>query len=96
MMSAVMLLDRSADPVFPRWAGYLNLWATICLTPGSLVPFFHDGPLAWDGLTALYLPLVAFASWVIVNSVLLLRAIGLQRDEAQTDEAVLGTMRTGG
>jgi hypothetical protein len=52
----VMLLDRSAEPVFPRWAGY-------------------------------------------VNSVLLLRAIGLQRDEAQTDEAVLdmvGTMRTGG
>lgn len=80
MMSLVMLLDRSAEPLFPRWAGYFNLWATICLTPGSLVPFFHDGPLAWDGLIALYLPLVAFASWVIVNSALLLKAIDTRRD----------------
>ena len=75
MMSLVMLLDRSTEPLFPRWAGYFNLWATICLTPGSLVPFFHDGPLAWDGLIALYLPLVAFVAWVVVNALLLLRAI---------------------
>jgi hypothetical protein len=36
MMSVVMLLDRSAEPVFPRWAGYFNMSATICLTPGTL------------------------------------------------------------
>lgn len=80
-MSIVMLSDRSVEPVFPRWAGYFNLWATICLTPGSLVPFFHEGPLAWNGLIALYLPLVAFVSWVVVNALLLLRAIDAQRDE---------------
>lgn len=31
MMSIVMLLDRSAAPLFPPWAGYFNLWAAICL-----------------------------------------------------------------
>lgn len=84
--------DGRPDPVFPRWAAYLNYWVAVLFTPGTIAVFFHDGPFAWNGLFTWYLPLTVFAIWMITMSVLMLKAIsapdaGPQSDSAGTDLA---------
>lgn len=79
--------DGRPDPVFPRWAGYLNYWVAVLFTPGTIAVFFHDGPFAWNGLFTWYLPLAVFAIWMITMSVLMLKAINSQDTEPQTASA---------
>jgi hypothetical protein len=73
--------------VIPRWVGYLSLWFAFSMLPASAIVFFYRGPLAWNGVFALYLPLALFALWYNVTAIWLLRAI---RHEAQTEEADAG------
>jgi hypothetical protein len=70
-----ILLDRRPQPVFPRWLGYFNLWAALMFTPGTFNVFFQDGPLAWNGIVAWYLPVAVFAIWLIVISIYLSKAV---------------------
>jgi hypothetical protein len=70
--------------VIPRWVGYLSLWFAFSMFPASAIVFFYHGPLAWNGVFALYLPLGLFALWYNVTAFWVLRAI---RHEAQTDDA---------
>lgn len=79
-----VLNDRSAEPIFPRWVGFFNLWLGVFQMPGVTVAFFHDGPFAWNGLFAFWLPLTSFSFWVFVNTWALLRAI--KREAARTLE----------
>jgi hypothetical protein len=73
-----VLRDRSEPPVFPRWVGYLNLWAATFILPGMLMTFFKTGPFAFDGLLALYLPFSVFFAWMLVMSVMLFKAIAAE------------------
>ena len=75
-----MLGNDRRQPVYPRWAGYFNLWVAGLFTPGSLCVFFHDGPFAYNGVLAWYLPVSVFAVWIPVNTTLTLRAIRAQPD----------------
>jgi hypothetical protein len=77
--------DGRPDPVFPRWAGYLNYWVAVLFTPGTIAVFFHDGPFAWNGLFTWYLPLTVFAIWMIAMSVLMLKAINAENAGTQAD-----------
>ncbi|RHW28167.1 hypothetical protein D0Z08_04035 [Nocardioides immobilis] len=63
-IGAGVLLDRSANPVLPRWYAYLSLWESLMILPAGLVLFFKDGPFAWDGLFGIWVPLVTFALWI--------------------------------
>jgi hypothetical protein len=62
-----VLADRSADPIFPRWVGYANLWAAILVTPGCMVTVFKRGPFAWNGAISFWVAAIAFFIWVGVN-----------------------------
>jgi hypothetical protein len=57
------LADRSDNPIFPRWSGYLSGWAAVLLLPGTLVPLFSTGPFAWNGVLTFYLGLASFSIW---------------------------------
>lgn len=63
-----VLLDRSDQPVFPRWSGYLSIWAGLCYVPGNTVWFFKDGAFDWTGVICLYTPIGSFGIWVAVFS----------------------------
>jgi len=76
VIGIAILGDHSFEPVFPRWAGYFNLWCALMFTPGSVTVFFKDGPLAWNGIIAWYLPLAAFGIWVATNAWLLFQSAG--------------------
>jgi len=88
--------DNRSDPVFPRWAGYLNCWVAMLFLPGTVTVFFHTGPLAWNGILTWYLPLSVFAVWMVIMSVLVLKAIGAQHSEPQSvspDTDLAGQLR---
>jgi hypothetical protein len=80
-ISRAIFADRSERPVFPRWLGYFNLWAITIYLPGALIVFFKHGPFAWNGLFAWWIPLGMFTVWLILLSVMLLRAISEQERE---------------
>jgi hypothetical protein len=59
-------MDSSAQPIWPRWVGYLNLWIAFSGAGGGLAVFFKGGPFAWNGLVGFYIPIAAFTIWIVV------------------------------
>jgi hypothetical protein len=74
-IGVAILLDESAKPVFPRWAGYFNIWTSFVWVPAAIIVFFKDGAFAWNGLFSWWIPLTLFGVWFAVMVTLLLRAI---------------------
>ncbi|MEO0033654.1 MAG: hypothetical protein RIS94_3412 [Pseudomonadota bacterium] len=68
--------DTAPEPVFPRWAGYLNLWLALLFVPGAFSYIFRSGPFAWDGLLAFWVAAGAFFVWLMTMTPLTLKAIG--------------------
>lgn len=85
-----ILIDKRPEPVFPRWAGYFNLWVAFLVTPAGIVVFFKDSPFAWNGLIGFFQPLTLFAIWIGVMFVLLRRAI----DQEEREEAAAVSTRS--
>jgi hypothetical protein len=86
-LALAIFSDKTPSPVFPRWAGYFNIWVGLSFIPAVLLVFVHSGPVAWNGILSWYLGAVAFFSWIVVMAVLLLRAIR-QQEQAKRAEAI--------
>lgn len=61
-----MAILGSDGSVYPRWLGYLNVYCATGLLVGVLLPFFHDGPFAWNGVVGFWILFVDFSVWVVV------------------------------
>lgn len=70
-----ILRDRAVPVVFPRWAGYLCFSTAAALFPTGLIIFFKDGPLAWNGIIGLGIPMIFFFSWIMTLSYYLIRHV---------------------
>jgi hypothetical protein len=88
-----MLGDRRREPVFPRWAGYFNIWCAIVFAGGGLVICFHGGPFAWNGIFAFWIPLTVFTIWFVVMTKVLLQAIATQQLEQDVSEPRVGSLQ---
>ena len=75
VMSAAILMDGRPVPAFPRWAGYFNFWIVMMFFPAAFIYFFKTGPFAWNGLLAWWLIVFVFATWILVDTFLLLGAV---------------------
>ena len=64
---------------FPRRSGYLWIWLAVQISAGALIAFFKTGPFAYNGLSALYLPVALFFVWVIAMTFVMLRNLNGQR-----------------
>lgn len=84
-MAIAGFMDTRAQPLWPRWAAYLNLWIAVTGAGGILAVFFKKGPFAWDGVVGFWIPVIVFAIGMCVTSVLLLRRHRL--DESQPAES---------
>jgi len=78
VIAIAVFSDKHTVPVFPRWFAYFSIWCGLLYCPASLDVFFKDGPLAWNGLLSWWLSLVAFFAWLVVTTLLVLRAITAQ------------------
>ena len=74
--------DRSSAPVFPRWFGWWNLWASLAFAGGPFVVFFHTGPYAWDGAVSFWTAGVLFGAWFGAWFIVLRRAIAAEEAAA--------------
>jgi hypothetical protein len=63
----ILMAERGKEP-YPRWIAFANLWAAVLYIPGQLILFFKDGPFAWHGIIALWIPFIAFFLWILVMS----------------------------
>ncbi len=63
---------------FPRWFGYFTIWVTLLLEVVVLAYLFKSGPFSWNGLIVFWVAFGTFFAWMIVLSVLNLRAINRQ------------------
>jgi hypothetical protein len=60
-------LDDSPNPVFPRWAGITNAWLAVMIVPDQLLFFFQSGPFSWNGIFGLWIPVIAFGGFFLLN-----------------------------
>lgn len=75
--------DHNSPTLFPRWVAFLNLWCAILISPAALIEFFKNGPFAYDGLISFWFIYIVFFGWIVVMSVVTLKAINRLRDTEQ-------------
>jgi hypothetical protein len=83
VLTMASFVDRTEPATFPRWFGYLNAWYALLALPGGAVMIFNDGPLAWNGIFAFWVPLVAFSAWMVAVTVVMLQSIGAEQAAEQ-------------
>jgi hypothetical protein len=74
-----------AQPMLPRWFGYFQIWDALLFAPAGLIMFFHDGPLAWNGVIAFWVAIIAAAAWFLVTTPVIAAAI--KRHASRPDES---------
>lgn len=89
VVGAAILLDKRVVPVFPRWSGYLSIWAAISYLPGFMGFFVKDGPFAYNGLFVWWIPTVVFFAWILPMSYLTIRAIRQEAEEVPDTDAAI-------
>ncbi|HYF27535.1 MAG TPA: hypothetical protein VD931_17470 [Baekduia sp.] len=76
-VATAVLGDRRppGERLLPRWLGWLSLWMAFTSLTGSLVPFFTDGPFAWNGLIGFYVAATVFLGWYVAMFTVLRRGL---------------------
>jgi hypothetical protein len=77
-IAVVGFMDKSGQPLFPRWFCWSNLIVTMLVIPGGFTVLHKTGPFAWNGAYALYTPYITWAGWIFITSYLLIRDIRRQ------------------
>src|SRR5262245_54739899 len=74
-LSLSLAIFKDTDEVlFPRWFAYFNIWAQLVYLPGTVIPLFKSGLLAWNGILAFWIPAAVYTVWMCLLTWLLLRA----------------------
>src|SRR5436309_1659798 len=81
VLAAAILRDKSVPTVLPRWVAYMSIWCACIFVPAGAIIFAKHGPIAYNGLVALYIPLGVFFIWMCGFTIGVMQAI--KRDEQQ-------------
>jgi len=84
-----ILCDTSDDPIYPRWAGYVAVTMGLGQTSASFLVCFKTGPFAWDGVFSWWLPATWFFIFFIVMTVVTVKAINRQYEQASAHGSAL-------
>jgi hypothetical protein len=74
-MGLAIILDKSPKPVFPRWVAWANFWYAGLVMSGQFMIFIHSGPIAYNGILALYWPAFVFFTWLCVMSSAMIKTL---------------------
>ena len=78
IIGLLVISDKNPTPVFPRWLGFLNIWMALLFVPAAIMPFFKQGPFAWDGLLAYWIPATVFGAWFYIMAFQVMKAVRQQ------------------
>lgn len=87
---AVVALSAYKDEAlsaFPRWLGWVTLWAGTFGAIAAMAQLFKTGPFAWNGLFPFYMPIITFGAWMCSATYCLLRAIRRQEQALSVTRA---------
>ena len=91
IIGVAVLTDVNEKPLFQRWFGYFNVFCGIGTTPCYVLPFFMDGPFAYNGLIVWWFVLIVYFAWFLVATIVfhqkIRRDIAAQRAGEQ-EEAI--------
>jgi hypothetical protein len=73
VFAIAIFLDRRM--IFPKWLGYLTIWALVTELVAMPIWITRTGPFAWDGLLSFWLGTAIFVGWEFSMCVCLYRAI---------------------
>jgi hypothetical protein len=93
-LAVVTLRDRRPEPVFPRWFAYFQLWCAIGVGLTFGVYIFKTGPLAWNGILGFWVPVTFYFIWVVVTTVVTVRAIHHDRERLAPEVDILQRIST--
>ncbi|HTK66024.1 MAG TPA: hypothetical protein VL595_26850 [Pseudonocardia sp.] len=74
-VSLAIFGDRDDPPLFPRWSAYVGVWVALLSVPGGVVLLFKTGPLAFNGIIGIWIPLGVFFVWILVMTTLVISRI---------------------
>ena len=89
VIGIIVLRDKRPNPVFPRWFAYFNFWCGTLFCPASLIVFFHHGAFAWNGFISWWMVATVFFVWMLVMTIMLMRAIRHQEAEEASGESLI-------
>ncbi|WP_158596177.1 hypothetical protein [Oleomonas cavernae] len=81
-VGSAFLIDRRAQPLFPRWMCWFSFAMAVTLVLALFTPFFHQGPFAWHGLLTYYVGLGGYFAWIICTCYFAFKAIAALEKEA--------------
>jgi hypothetical protein len=87
IIAIVILMDRRANPLVPRWCAFVCIWCALGVSAGSLCVFVTNGPIAWNGIIAWWLLVISFFIWMATMGIQMLRV-------SKLTEAKLGRLTT--
>jgi hypothetical protein len=79
LIAIAVLTDKSPEPVFPRWVGYLNVWTAVLIVPAGLIEFFKTGPFAYDGVISFWFVWLVFFGWIMGMAAVVMRACTVEK-----------------
>jgi hypothetical protein len=82
-LAVSILMDNSERPAYPRWSAYLNLFSSFFMCEASLLLFFKTGPFSQNGVLVFYVPMIVFFAWIVIFTVLTVRAINAEAAAGQ-------------
>jgi hypothetical protein len=74
-IAVATLRDRNLPRIFPRWVANVNVLTAVLSAPYGLTLFFKEGPLSGRGVIGFFLPTVVTFAWLLVMSIVAIRAI---------------------
>jgi hypothetical protein len=79
VFALAIFLDRRG--IFPKWLGYLTIWALVTELVAVPTWITRTGPFAWNGLLTFWLGTLIFVAWEFLMCVCLYRAIKSQPED---------------
>ena len=75
------LIDKSKEPIFPPWAGWIAIFCGLTFVVDSTVPYFGHGPFALNGLIDFYVTFTCWLIWFAIYSYLMIAYLSRELKE---------------
>jgi hypothetical protein len=87
VFAIAIFLDRRR--IFPKWLGYITIWALVTELVAIPIWITRTGPFAWNGLLSFWLGTAIFVGWEFCMCVCLYRAIKNQPLEELVERGII-------